>query len=340
VRLTVLLTSPRVAPGLLTAAAWSALSAASRRLAASPDGPVPAAVAASGFAVEALPCPSAGDLLDLARAEDVVWLADAEEAAGLLTLLQAAARGREAEVSLEVLHASYDVPGAHLLDLVAVMDRLRRECPWDREQTHESLARYLLEETYETLEAIETGDRAHLREELGDLLLQVCFHARLAAESHEDGFTIDDVARGIVDKLVSRHPHVFAGAEVTGAEQVERSWELLKAAEKGRTSVLDGIPLGLPALALADKVLGRAARVGVLPDTDIGAGAGVGAGAGAHPGAGAGGRTGGGAPGGADLGHRLLELVAAARESGVDPEQALRETVRELMGTVRAAEAH
>ena len=144
------------------------------------------------------------------------------------------------------------------------MDRLRADCPWDREQTHRSLATYLLEETYETLEAIDTwdatGDDRDLVEELGDLLLQVVFHARVASERHPDGFDIDDVAGGICDKLVHRHPHVFAGLEVADAAEVDRNWERLKAAEKQRSHVLEGVPLALPALALADKVLGTAGQ--------------------------------------------------------------------------------
>ncbi|MDP3967149.1 MAG: MazG family protein, partial [Nocardioides sp.] len=162
--------------------------------------------------------------------------------------------------------------GSRLLELVAVMDRLRRECPWDRQQTHRSLVRYLLEETHETIEAVETlettGDAAHLREELGDLLLQVYFHARLAEEREADAFGIEDVAAGIVEKLVRRHPHVFARGPdeaATDAAAVEASWEQLKAAEKQRSSVLEGIPPTLPALSLAEKVLGRAARVDVGP---------------------------------------------------------------------------
>src|SRR3712207_2997661 len=139
------------------------------------------------------------------------------------------------------------------------MDRLRLECPWDREQTHRSLARYLLEETYEVLEAIEGDDPAHLREELGDLLLQVVFHARVASErpAEQGGFDVEDVAGGIVDKLVHRHPHVFAGLEVADADEVDRNWEALKAAEKQRTGLLEGVPAALPALAWADKVIDR-----------------------------------------------------------------------------------
>ncbi|MGH3443779.1 MAG: MazG family protein [Nocardioidaceae bacterium] len=196
------------------------------------------------------------------------------------------------------------------------MDRLRRECPWDREQTHRSLARYLLEETYETLEAIESGDSAHLREELGDLLLQVVFHARIADENDVEtgGFDIDDVAGGIVDKLVRRHPHVFSDLDVSSADEVATNWETIKTAEKGRTSVLDGVPMAMPALALADKVLGRAERVGVVEPFRVVE------------------------PVEAPLGDRLLALVAEARADGLDAEQELRGAVRRLVAAVRADE--
>jgi len=311
VQLTLLVTSPRVAPGLMSWAAWSAVASASRRLASSADIPLVRAVLAAGHPVDVLEDASVGDLLVAARDHDVVWLADDREAETFPAGIAAALVERPDAPTVEVLHASYDVPGARLLDLVTVMDRLRRECPWDREQTHRSLARYLLEESYETLEAIEGGDLVHLREELGDLLLQVYFHARVAAETpaEEGGFTIDDVAAGIVDKLVHRHPHVFAGLDVEDAEEVERNWETLKAAEKsGRASVLDGVPMGLPALALADKVLGRAARAGVAPAATE------------------------------ELGDRLLALVVEARAEGVDAEQALRDAVRRTVDAVRVSE--
>ena len=307
-QLTLLVTSPRVAPGLLSWAAWSAVASASRRLASSADAPLARAVAASGHRVDVLPEAGVGNLLEAARHDDVVWLADDAEAERFPSALATAiVEEVDGGVDIEVLHGSYDVPGARLLDLVTVMDRLRAECPWDREQTHRSLARYLLEETYETLEAIESEDYTHLREELGDLLLQVYFHARIAEED-ADGFSIDDVAGDIVDKLVHRHPHVFAGLDVADVDEVEKNWESLKATEKGRASVLDGIPLDLPALALADKVLGRAARVNVVPTATE------------------------------TLGDRLLALVVEARGSGADPEQALRDAVRALAAQVRAAE--
>jgi NTP pyrophosphatase (non-canonical NTP hydrolase) len=313
--LTLLVTSPRVAPGLMTWPAWQAVTGPATLLAASADLPVVRAVEAAGRPVTIVDDPSTAALLNAAASGHVVYLAGDEEADRLPAELAAALVAGPADGSdaaeVEVLHASYDVPGARLLDLVTVMDQLRLHCPWDREQTHRSLATYLVEEAYETLEAIETGDVTHLREELGDLLLQVYFHARIAAETPEEdgGFTIDDVAGGIVDKLVSRHPHVFAGLDVADAAEVEENWEALKASEKGRTSVLEGVPMALPALHLADKVVGRAGRVGVTPAT------------------------------GPSLGDRLLALVVEARAAGADPEQELRDAVRRLAEAVRAAEA-
>lgn len=311
-RLTLLLTSPRVAAGLMTWPAWQAISAADRRLSSDTGHPLARAVTATGHRVELRPDVTGSDLLEAARVENVVWLASDAEADRLPKELASAIVGGS-PVEVEVVHASYDVPGARLLDLVTVMDQLRQHCPWDRAQTHRSLVNYLVEETYETVEAIESGDLEHLREELGDLLLQVIFHARVAAETDpiEGGFDIDSVAGGIVDKLVSRHPHVFARRDgphpVTPAE-VEATWELLKGSEKGRTSVLEGVPMALPALALADKVVGRAAKVDVVP------------------------------VGGDSLGERLLSLVVEARASGADPEQELRDAVRRLAEAVRAAE--
>ena len=184
------------------------------------------------------------------------------------------------------------------------MRLLRRECAWKQEQTHRSLARYLLEETHETLEAIDTGDVGHLREELGDLLLQVWFHAVIAEEAGE--FTLDDVVGDIIDKMRRRNPHVFGpdGERVaTGtAASVNEVWESIKATEKQRTSVTEGLPPGLPALLYADKVLDRLERTGHPTGVD-----------------------------GDDIGERLLALVAEARETGIDPEQALRDAVRRLL---------
>jgi XTP/dITP diphosphohydrolase len=190
-----------------------------------------------------------------------------------------------------------------LIELVEIMARLRAECGWKAAQTHRTLARHLLEETYETLEAIETGDPVHLREELGDVLLQVYLHAAIAAQAGE--FDIEDVARGLVEKMLRRNPHVFGDSHETDPARINETWEKLKAEEKQRNGLLDGIPAELPALSRAAKVLDRLERAG-SPLTP------------AVPG-----ET-------TDLGDRLLALVAEARESGVDPEQALRDAVRRV----------
>lgn len=149
--------------------------------------------------------------------------------------------------------------------LVQVMDQLRSPggCPWDAEQTHESLARYLLEETYEALEAMDQGDLGSLREELGDLLLQVVFHARIAQES-DPSFSLDAIAQGVVDKLVRRHPHVFTELVVSSNEELEANWTKIKAEEKQRESVTDGVPQAMPALQLATQLIYRARKSGVM----------------------------------------------------------------------------
>jgi XTP/dITP diphosphohydrolase len=149
--------------------------------------------------------------------------------------------------------------------LVQVMDQLRSPggCPWDAEQTHESLARYLLEETYEALEAMDQGDLGSLREELGDLLLQVVFHARIAQES-DPTFSLDAIAQGVVDKLVRRHPHVFTDLVVTSNEELEANWAKIKEEEKQRESVTDGVPQAMPALQLATQLIYRARKSGVV----------------------------------------------------------------------------
>lgn len=327
-RLVVLQTSPRIPAGVLSRAAWQAIDAADLVLAADPSGPMPAALAAQGVEVQGQPDSSATSLLALAAEQDVVWLLDEAVEADLLhgladeavrrTQISPTAGPSEPAAEIEILVGSFDPIGARLLDLVEVMDRLRRECPWDQEQTHESLLHYLLEEAYETVEAVETGDRAHLSEELGDLLLQVMFHARIAAEHPETPFTIDDVAAGIVDKLVRRHPHVFADTEVSGATEVESNWDAIKAAEKSRDSAMEGIPLGLPALSLAHKVVSRAVRAGISVESGTGAAA-----------------TDARSDELADL---LLAGVVAAHAAGADPEQLLRQRVRDLMAEVRVQE--
>jgi XTP/dITP diphosphohydrolase len=234
------------------------------------------------------------------------------------------------------------------------MDRLRSECPWDARQTHESLVPYLLEETYETLEAIERHDLTELRGELGDVLLQVLFHARIAAERTDGtGFTIDDVARGIADKLVRRHPHVFGGVSVSGADEVKRNWETIKAEERaaagnGPSSALDGVPMAQPALSLAAQMQRRAHSAGAPDDlADLAANSGAEPDHATEPGttqpgttgqpgttqAGTTGQAGTAAqPGTAgepaeqvsEIGAELFALVTKAREAGIDPELELR----------------
>ncbi|AAT89486.1 nucleoside triphosphate hydrolase [Leifsonia xyli subsp. xyli] len=207
-------------------------------------------------------------------------------------------------------------------ELIAVMSRLRAPggCPWDADQSHESLVPYLVEETYELIEAIETGDRDAMLEELGDVLYQVLFHADIAAHTPGEGFDIQDVAERMTRKMVGRHPHVFGGGlTAETAEEVAGFWDELKKREKPeRTSVLDGVPQGMPALALADKLLGRAQKAGFPA------------------------RSG---PGGFrfgsedELGALLLAIVATAKAQGLDAERALRSALRGLQGEIREQEA-
>lgn len=311
-RLTLLLSTPRIAPGLFSRGAWATLESAAHVLTRDEDETQLNAIQQSGIAAAHLgdqqPAVLARRLVDRTDDGEVVWVGSADGDPGLTDALAAEVSSRQDPPEVEILVGSYDVPGARLLDLVAVMDRLRSPggCPWDSEQTHESLAPYAIEETYELVEAIESGDRSHLMEELGDLLLQVAFHARVAQEDSESPFGIDDVAGGIVDKLVRRHPHVFADGDADTAQEVADSWEHLKAQEKPhRTSPLDGIPEALPALARADKAVGRLATAGRLDVTKA-------------------------AAAGEDLGSRLLALVLEARDNGQDPEAVLRATVRAM----------
>jgi XTP/dITP diphosphohydrolase len=247
-----------------------------------------------------------------------VWLGSPDGDPGLTDALaeelsRRAVAGEPPEI--ELLAGSHDVPGARLLDLVAVMDRLRSPggCPWDARQTHVSLLPYLLEESHEVMEAVETGDREHLREELGDLLLQVMFHARIAQEDPQAAFGIDEVAAGIVAKLVSRHPHVFGSPgqreTASDADEVAATWEELKAAEKGRTGLYEGIPASLPSLARAAKMLGRLDRAGRL-DAEVVARA-----AADDPWAG-----------------ELLDVLVRAHSAGVDAEGSLRASLTRLSG--------
>lgn len=226
------------------------------------------------------------------------------------------ARDTGAESSREVVADS-------LRDAVRVMDRLRSPggCPWDAEQTHESLGRYLVEETYEVLEAIESDDPVLLREELGDVLLQVLFHARLAQERTDgQAFGIDEVAGDLAAKLIRRHPHVFEAAadQPVSADEVNLRWEAQKQQEKARTSVVDGVPMGLPSLLLAEKLVSRAQRAGLSSVVT---------------------QTADQSDSADQIGAQLLALVAAAVQQGIDPEAALRATARRLRDDLIQAEA-
>ncbi len=205
-----------------------------------------------------------------------------------------------------------------LEELIAVLERLRAPggCAWDREQTHASLVQYLVEETYELVDAIEAGDDAELVEELGDVLYQVIFHSDIASE--EGRFTLEDVAAHMTKKMIGRHPHVFGDTVADTAEAVMENWDTLKSVEKpGRTSVLDGVPQGMPALALADKLLGRAHKVGLIDATQPGAV---------------------NVQSEDELGPLLLAIVASAKANGLDSERALRTSLRELQSEIRAHE--
>ena len=209
--------------------------------------------------------------------------------------------------------------GSQLLRLVEVMDRLRSPggCPWDAEQTHQSLIKYLLEESYEFIDAIETNDRAGMREELGDVLLQVYFHSRIAQDHPTDPFTIDDVAGAIADKLISRHPHVFENLEVSGTDEIIENWEAIKAREKGRTSPVDGIAMSQPALPLVAKILYRAEKFGAEVDVDD------------YPTTVKATEE--------SVGAALASVIAWAQENGIDPENALRAKAREMIRAIESA---
>lgn len=249
----------------------------------------------------ATPAPPPAELLAHAAGEPLVLVAVDREDPGAVALT-----GH----GVEVLAA--EVPP--LLRAVSVMDRLRSPggCPWDAVQSHESLRQYLVEETYELLDAIESGDRSALLEELGDVLLQVLFHARVAEEHPDEPFGVQDVAEELVDKLVGRHPHVFSGAEaVHTAERQQHRWEELKQAEKKRESILDGVAFGQPAAALAGKLASRTGRAGVPIDLF---------------------------PSGDDPALRMFLLAARTKRGGEDPEELLRTAAKRFAQDVRAAE--
>jgi XTP/dITP diphosphohydrolase len=285
-------------PGLLGPAGWRALTAG-RPVVALPGAAATAeALRADGWTVEDVPDGAAA----AGRPDEVVALADP---------------GEQVE-AVGVVPAAPLPPGGRLLDVVAVMDRLRSPggCPWDAEQTHASLRGYLLEEAHEAYDAIVDDDAAAMREELGDVLLQVVFHARVAAEAGEHRrFDVDDVAGDLVDKLVRRHPHVFGDAGPRDVAQVEAGWEEIKKAEKQRRSPTEGVSRSQPAASWGAALVRRAGRVGLpLPEAaELTV---------ASP---------------EELGERLLAVVSAAEQRGWDVEDALREAVRRYAGELDAA---
>ncbi|QIB49018.1 nucleoside triphosphate pyrophosphohydrolase [Streptomyces aureoverticillatus] len=312
-RVVLLTTSHRVAPGLLSWAAWQTLHAADEVVCADATHPQLPYLRDAGVAVKQA-SPSAEELVRAcAGGRTVVVVATAEGDRPLTDgLARLAGSGRLPMPDLELLPGSYDLPGARLLDLVQVMDRIRGECPWSSQQTHKSLAKYGIEEAYELVEAIEDGDAHELREELGDVLLQVVFHARIAEEAAEDDerFSVDDVAAGIVEKLIHRHPHVFGEDTAATPEEVKEHWLRTKAVEKQRDSVTEGIPLGQPALALATKLASRVRTAGLTVPLPTGDG----------------------------VGYELLAMAVRAEAEGADPEAALRAAARAYRDAVRAAE--
>jgi XTP/dITP diphosphohydrolase len=336
VRLVLLVTSPRVAPGALTWDAWTALRSGPV-FTRDQDHPQRDALAAAGVTVEAvdpeLPGIAIARLLRSAAREagTATWLAGP---AGDEDVARAVGEVTGEELETEVVHGSWDLPGARLLDVVATMDRLRSPggCPWDAKQSHESLAPYLLEEAYEAYQAIEDGESDALREELGDVLLQVAFHARLAEEAADgERWSIDDVAGGLVAKLVRRHPHVFGDRTVADAAEVEANWDTIKAEEKARTSPVDGVPLAMAALSLAATLQRKAAKGGV-PAQEIApelgaaetAGAAISAVAAAYD----------DEPGVESAAALLWTVVAALRANDIDAEAALRGRARRFRDDV------
>ncbi|GAA3267013.1 MazG family protein [Dactylosporangium vinaceum] len=325
-----LVTSPRLPAEVLTAQAWD-LVRAHPVLTASESAQV-SALRAAGASVTVM-APSVDELLAHVDAHGtVVWLAsppssspsasqsssslssssdDGSSDARFARELGLRLAREPGLAELELVYGSWDPAGARLLDVVTVMDRLMHPeagDPWKRAQTHASLAHFLLEESYELYDAIRDDDTSAVREELGDVLLQVILHARLAEET--SGFTIDDVAGDLVAKLIRRNPHVFADTEVGGIDEIIANWEQIKKAEKSRASTVDGVALSQPALALTAKLLQRVERaslpVPLPPPTS--------------------------------LGGRLFAAVAEARSAGEDAEAALREAALHYMDTVRATE--
>jgi XTP/dITP diphosphohydrolase len=307
-RIVLLVNSPRLPPGLLTAQAWDLLRAAGAVLAGA-EAPQVAAIRAAGVPVIVEPAATAATLLSPDGV--VVWIAGPGGDADLARELGLRLAREPGLAELELVYGSWDPPGARLLDAVAVMDRLASPGgdPWKREQTHQSLAKFMLEECYEAYDAIQAHDLDALREELGDLLLQVVLHARMAEELPDgERWSVDDVAGGLVEKMIRRNPHVFGDQTAETVDEVIVVWEAAKRAEKARDSTMDGIALAQPALSLVAKMLSRSAGLRVP------------------------------VPALSPLGTELFGVVAAALARGEDAEGELRRTALAYAEAVRSAE--
>ncbi|MET7417735.1 MazG family protein [Dactylosporangium sp. NPDC005555] len=304
-----LVTSPRLPAGVLTAQAWDVVRAHPVFTAGASEQVD--ALRAAGATVAVVPPTADALLAALAEHGTIVWLAGPDGDEDLARSLGLRLAREPGLADLELLYGSWDPPGARVLDAVTVMDRLMHPetgDAWKRAQTHASLAPFLLEESYELYDAIRDDDPEAVREELGDVLLQVVLHARLAEDTA--GFTLDDVAGDLVAKLIRRNPHVFAGTEVGGIDDIIANWEQIKQAEKSRASAVDGVALSQPSLALVAKLLHRVARAGLTVDFTP-----------ADP-----------------LGAALFALVVQAQSEGKDAEAALRTAALSYMDAVRRAE--
>jgi MazG family protein len=308
-RIVLLVTSPRLPAGLLTASAWDLVRAhkvfaAAQSVQSEALRHAGAAVTVTDDGVATLLAAAAGDGV-------AVWLAgpSGDERLARELGLRLAREPQLAE--LELMYGSWDPPGARLLDAVTVMDRLSID-PWKRQQTHQSLAKYMLEEAYEAVDAIDARDYGSLREELGDVLLQVILHARMAEDlPGEQAWTIDDVAGGLVEKLIRRNPHIFSDSGAETVDEITEQWERIKAAEKAGRSAMDSIAVSQPALSLASKIQERAVRANLeLPTLDE-----------------------------ASVGAQLWAVVAEAVTTGLDAETELRRIAIAHLAEFRAAEA-
>jgi XTP/dITP diphosphohydrolase len=301
-RIVLLVTSPRLPAGLLTAQAWDLVR--TTEVFAAAESEQATALRHAGARVT-ITSDGVADLLAAVAANGTaVWLAGPTGDENLARTLGLRLTREPQIAELELMYGSWDPPGARLLDAVAVIDRLAGPGgdPWKRQQTHQSLAKYMIEEVYEAFDAIDAEDYDALRDELGDVLLQVVLHSRMAENLPDDeAWNIDDVAGGLVDKMIRRNPHVFSDAQAETVDEITAQWEQIKAAEKPARGVTEGVALSQPALSLAAKVIARAATAGIPLAAE---------------------------PSGLtadEIGQRLWDLVAAAGD--VDAEAALRRRV-------------